>query len=119
LVDDFVAGNCKDNTANTQIRKLLESWQKNDSTLEPAASNSSLLREAAQVSRNLAVVAGAGLGALDSIGGKERPTDQWISEQNALIQPALKPTAAQLLLPVTPAVQKLIAASAGRCSTKR
>ena len=119
LVDDFVAGNCKDNTANTQIRMLLESWQKNDSTLEPAASNSSLLREAAQVSRNLAVVAGAGLGALDSIGGKERPTDQWISEQNALIQPALKPTAAQLLLPVTPPVQKLIAASAGRCSTKR
>jgi hexosaminidase len=119
LVDNFVAGNCKDGTANGQIRKLLESWQKNDSTLEPAESDSFLLREAAPISRDLAVVAGVGLGALDYIGSKERPTDQWISEQNALIPPALKPTAAQLLLPVAQTVQKLIAASAGICSAQR
>jgi hypothetical protein len=119
LVDDFVAGNCKDGAANGQIRELLESWQKNDSTLEPAESDSSLLKEAAPISRNLAVVAGAGLGALDCIGGKQRPTDQWINEQNALIEPALEPSAAQLLLPVAPPVQKLIAASAGKCSAPR
>src|SRR5215469_144059 len=118
LVDNFVAGNCKDDRAHAQIRNFLASWQKNDSTLEPAASNSFLLREAAPISRNLAVVAGIGLEALDHIGGPERPPDQWISEQNALLQAASKPTSAQLLLPMAPPIEKLVAASAGSCSPK-
>ena len=118
LVDNFVSGQCQDAAASTQIRALLENWRKNDSVLQPAASDSLLLREAAPISQNLAAVAGAGLGALDFIGRRERPLDPWINEQNAVIQTALKPASAQLLLAVATPIQKLVQASATTCSAK-
>ncbi|HEX6504370.1 MAG TPA: family 20 glycosylhydrolase [Terriglobales bacterium] len=118
LVDNFVSGQCQDAAASTQIRVLLENWRKNDSVLQPPASDSLLLREAAPISQNLAAVAGAGLGALDYIGRRERPLNPWINEQNAVIQAALKPASAQLLLAVATPIQKLVQASATTCSAK-
>jgi hexosaminidase len=118
LVDNFVSGRCKDTQAVSQIRNLLEDWRNNNASLQPANSQSFLLREAAPVSQNLSTVAEAGLGALDFITHTERPPEQWISAEKALIQPALKPTSAQLLLPVASPIQKLVEASANACSPR-
>jgi hexosaminidase len=118
LVDNLVASQCKDAGALSQIRALLEKWSKNNSVLQPAASNSLLLREAAPISQNLAAVAGAGLGALDYISRTEPAPDPWVSGQRALIQATLKPTSAQLLLAVAPPIENLVRASGGACSAK-
>jgi hexosaminidase len=118
LVDNFVAGGCKQSDAGAQIRALLENWRRNDTVLHAAASNSALLREAAPVSENLASAAGAGIGALDYISQNQRPSEQWMSQQRSLLQQALKPGPAQLLLPVAPPIEKLVEASATGCSAK-
>jgi len=118
MVDNFISGQCKDARASSQIRGLLESWRNNNASLQPASSESFLLREAAPLSQNLSVIAEVGVSAMTYIGRNERPPDLWISEQKALIQPTLKPTSAQLLLPVAPVVEKLVEASANVCSAK-
>lgn len=118
LVEHFVSGQCKDAQAGSQIHGLLEDWRNNNATLQPATSESFLLREAAPVSQNLSVAAAAGLNALDYISHNERPPDQWLGQQKALIEPTLKPGSAQLLLPVAPPIQKLVDAAANACRAK-
>ena len=118
LVESFVSGQCKDTQSASELRALLESWRNNNASLQPATSQSFLLREAAPVSQNLSVVAAAGLNALDYINHHERPPDQWLSQQNALMEPTLKPGLAQLLLPVAPTIQKLTDAAANACAGK-
>jgi hypothetical protein len=118
LVENFVSGQCKDIQAASEIRALLENWRNNNASLQPATSQSFVLREAAPLSQNLSVVAAAGLNALDYLNHHERPPDQWVGLQKALIEPTLKPGPAQLLLPVAPLIQKLVDAAANACATK-
>ena len=118
MVDSFISGQCKDARASSQIRGLLENWRNNNASLQPAASESLLLREAAPLSQNLSVIAEVGVSAMNYISRNERPPDLWISQQKALIQPTLKPTSAQLLLPIAPVIEKLVEASANVCSAK-
>jgi hexosaminidase len=119
-VDGLIAGQCQDQAAMAEIRTALLSWRNNDDFLQPASSDSSLLREAAATSKNLARIAAVGLQAVDSIEHKETAPDSWVKAESALVQEAQKPNSAQLLLPVAPAVQKLVEASAatGACKGK-
>jgi hypothetical protein len=64
--------------------------------------NSALLAEDAELSKDLSVVAEAGLQALDK---KHDPA--WMAEKRALLDHAKKPKA-ELLLSVEPAIRKLI-----------
>ena len=110
-VDQFVGSNFQDTKAKSDIRALLLAWRDNDNELRPLLQNSFLLKELSPVSQTLSSLAGAGLQALDYIGKGERGSDSWHKEQIAIFQQTEKP-AADLFLAVSPAVQKLVEASA-------
>lgn len=109
-VDQFVASKFQDAAAEARIRAQLVLWRDNDAQLQPLLQNSFLLKELTPVSQNLTTVAAAGLMALDYMDKGQPATDSWHREQSALILQAEKPTA-DLILAVTPAVQKLVDAS--------
>jgi hexosaminidase len=117
IVNQFIASNFQDDKAKFEIRALLVSWRDNDNQLRPLLQNSYLLKELSPVSQNLALLGGAGLQALDYIEKGERAPDLWRNEQTAVIQQAQKP-AADLVLAVAPAVQKLVEASTGTGAKK-
>jgi hexosaminidase len=117
-VDKFLAGQCQDAVGAANLRTALSSWRNNDERLQPASSNSFLLREAAPISKNLAVVSAAGLQAIDFIEHKENAPDAWVKAESALIQDAQKPNSAQLVLAVSPGVEKLVESSGGSGACK-
>ena len=110
MVDAFVAGKPRPGT-EMQIRALLARWRDNQVELQPLAEKSFLVKEALPLSQNLSTLGAAGLAALDYLDHGERASEQWKSQQLAMVEQAKKPQA-QLLLMIVPAVQKLIEASA-------
>lgn len=112
LVNSWIAGQFKDAPAEAHIRAILTAWRDNDARLQPILANSFLTKGIAPLSQNLAALGGGGLQALDFIDKGERPPDAWNAQTQATIQQATKPQA-DLLLPVTAAVQALVQAAAG------
>jgi hexosaminidase len=110
-VDDLIAGHFWDPSSEAQVRSLLMQWRDNDSRLQPSIQKSFLLKEIAPLSQQLSGLGTAGLQALDYLDKGKRPPSDWKAQQAVLIEQTKKPTA-DLLLMVTPAVQKLIEASA-------
>jgi hexosaminidase len=110
MVNQFVGSTFQDAKAKSDIRSLLLAWRDNDNDLRPLLQNSYLLKELSPVSQTLSSLGGVGLQALDDIDKGERGSDSWHTEQIAIFQEAEKP-AADLFLPVAPAVQKLVEAS--------
>ena len=112
LVDVLVAGRASADTKQ-EIRSFLTRWRDNQTNLQPLEIQSFLLKEIVPMSQDLSAVAAAGLQALDYIDRGERAPETWTKQQLALLEQAQKPKS-QLLLMVTPAVQKLIEASSGQ-----
>ncbi len=108
-VDQFIASKFQDATTESYIRQTLTKWRDNDSALQPLLQNSFLLKEVVPVSQNLALLGAAGLRALDYVDARKAAPNEWKVQQVAIIQQAAKP-AADLLLAVAPAVQKLVEA---------
>ena len=113
MVESLSSAGDATNETKQQMRQWLLLWRDNQSKLQPAISQSSLMKEIAPLSQNLSVLAAAGLQALDYLDRKERAPDSFRAEQTALIQQAGKPRA-QLLIMLAPSIQKLIDLSAGR-----
>ncbi len=97
----------------SEIRAQLMVWKTNDAALAPMLAKSSLLAELAPVSQNLANLGRAGIEALDFIDRGQRADDAWKSRQMAAIEQA-KIFKADLLLPIVPAIQKLVDVAAAR-----
>src|SRR5262249_40938307 len=76
-VDNFLSGKCKVETTRGQIRSSLILWRDNDAKLRPQLGRNSLIQEAAPLSQNLSITAGAGLQALDYIERHQKPSDAW------------------------------------------
>jgi hexosaminidase len=109
MVDDVLAH--KATVAEiAQVRALLTAWRDNDAKLQPQIQASFLLKEVAPLSQNLSALGTAGLAALDSIEQGTRPAPNWINQQRSIIA-AGNQAHAELLLAVTPAVEKLIQAA--------
>jgi hexosaminidase len=114
LVQQFAESGYKDQTAEAQIRSWLTLWRDNDAKLHPLLEQSSLLQEDVPISQNLAMVAAAGLQALDYLNKGQTEPDLWKTQQVTVIDQAKKP-AAGLLLQVTGPVEQLVqAASSAR-----
>ena len=111
-VDQFVASNFQDAKAEAYIRERLSAWRDNDARLQPLLQNSYLLKEVSPVSQNLSTLGAAGLQALDYIDKHESAPNAWRTQQVALAQEAGKPRA-DLILAVTPAIQKLLNQAGG------
>jgi hexosaminidase len=110
-VDALVAGSAKPGS-EARIRDTLKAWRDNQSELQPEFERSALLKEVAPLSQNLSALGAAGLAALYYIDRGEPGPPAWVIEQLAVIEQAKK-AQAQLLIVVTPAVEKLVRASAG------
>ena len=117
LVQQVVRGKA---TAATyaKMRAELTVWRDNDARLQPLLQKSFLLKEAAPLSRNLSLCAAAGLQALEYLSSGQRAPATWASQQLDVLQEALKPGRAQLLLMVAAPVQALVRASAGMQSAQ-
>lgn len=111
LVDTYLQSGSKDSAAEEQIRAWLVKWRDNDANLQPVLDRSFLLAEDKPLSEDLAVLAAAGLEALDSIGKNQPLPDAWRAGQLAVVERSMKPRA-NLLAMVAPPIQKLIAATA-------
>ena len=112
LVQQFVQSGYKDQPAEDQIRTWLMLWRDNDAKLHPVLHQSSLLQEDIPISQNLAMVAAAGLQALDYLDRGEAEPELWKAQQLAVLEIAKKPVAG-LLLQVTAPVEQLVEASGG------
>jgi hexosaminidase len=111
LVNSFLAGQPKPET-EAEMRAWLARWRDNDVSLQPAESQSFLLKEVAPVSQDLSALGGAGLEALDYLDRGERAPDAWKAQQQSVMQRAAIPKA-EVMLMIVPSIQKLIEAAAG------
>jgi hexosaminidase len=116
LVDQYVAGACRDASLADRLRGQLAVWRDNDARLQPLAQRSFLVKEVAARSQDLSALAAAGLAALDAIAKGQPASDSWKSQQLAEMEQAKKPKAQLLLIPA-PGAQKLVeaAAAGGAC----
>ena len=114
-VDKYLSSTCRDEGASNELRADLTRWRDNDVNLEALAQRSFLVKEVAPVSQDLATAANVGLAAMDYLILDARATDDWKTQQLALLKELNKPKAQLLLIPLT-GVQKLVEASAsGAC----
>lgn len=114
-VDGYLSSTCRDEGASNELRADLTRWRDNDVNLEALAQRSFLVKEVAPVSQDLATAATVGLAAIDYLILDARATDDWKTQQLALLRELNKPKAQLLLIPLT-GVQKLVEASAsGAC----
>jgi len=117
LVDQYLAGSCRDRALETRLRAQLTVWRDNDGNLQPLAQRSFLVKEVASRSEDLSALGATGLAALDMLANGQPAPDSWKAQQLAVMEQAKKPKAQLLLIPA-PAVQKLVeaATSATACS---
>jgi len=92
------------------IREWLTRWRDNDARLQPEIAHSGLLAENAEISKDLAALAAAGLQALDRLQGVQPRTAGWVEQQAALLDRAQRPHG-ELLISVAPPIRKLIEAA--------
>lgn len=112
LVSALVAGTASDEQKE-QLRVRLISWRDNDLKLQGMAIDSFLLKEVLPISKNLSLIAASGLQAMEYLEKREPAPAEWVQQQSDLLQQSAKPNA-QLLLAVSPVIEKLVTASAGQ-----
>lgn len=110
-VDDLLAHKAAPADVD-RLRALLTKWRDNDARLRPQIQSSFLLLEAAPLSRNLSVIGAAGLSALDYLEHGSQPAPDFANQQLSILSASKEPQA-ELLLAITPGVEKLIQAAAG------
>ncbi|MGH9545106.1 MAG: beta-N-acetylhexosaminidase [Terriglobales bacterium] len=113
-VDGLLAGSARPGT-EARVRDLLSHWRDNQIDLQPDFAKSLLLKEVTPLSQSLSALGAAGLAALDYLDRGEPAPPAWVTGQIAMVEQAGKPQS-QLLIMVTPAVGKLIQASAGQAA---
>ncbi len=120
-VDEFVSGGCRDSAKEAKIRTRLAAWRDVYPRLQPMMASSSLLAENERLARDLSSVSAAGLAVLDALRDRQFLSENWKSEQMAMLQQAAKPDYTQVLLMVVGPIQKLVeyATSGGGCKTDK
>ena len=113
LVEQLVKSEYQDRAAESQIRSWLTLWRNNDAKLQPLLKQSALLEDNVAISQNLAMVAAAGLEALDYLDRGQPEPELWKTQQLAVIEQAKKPAAGLLLMMVAP-VEQLVEAASNR-----
>jgi hexosaminidase len=106
LVNSVVAGR-GDAATKAEIRKWLVLWKDNDAKLQSLQGQSFLMKEVAPLSQNLSTLAASGLEAMDYLDRGQAPSNDWKTQQLAVVKQAQEQKA-QLLIMVVPSIQKLI-----------
>ena len=109
LAGRYIQSSCKDSDSATKLRSQLTLWRGNDAAFQPLVQTSSLAKQVAATSQDLSAIGTVGLAALDSITAGQRVSDDWKTQQLAIVTQAEKPKTQLLLIPA-PAVRKLVEA---------
>jgi hexosaminidase len=113
-VNDLLANAAKPGS-EAEMKDILKRWRDNQAELQPQFEKSLLLKEVAPLSQNLSALGAAGLAALYYIDRGQAAPPEWVTQQAAVVEQAKK-AQAQLLIVVTPSVEKLLQATAGHPS---
>ncbi len=113
-VNDLLANAAKPGS-EAEMKDILKRWRDNQAELQPQLEKSLLLKEVAPLSQNLSALGAAGLAALYYIDRGQAAPPEWVTQQAAVVEQAKK-AQAQLLIVVTPSVEKLLQATAGHPS---
>ena len=92
------------------IQEWLVKWRDNDAALRPVLEDSFLLKEIIPLSKEMALLAEAGLQALDYLEKKEQPPMSWLDNLLPLLTPPEKPEY-ELEIMIVPAIRKLAEAA--------
>ncbi|MBZ5543249.1 MAG: family 20 glycosylhydrolase [Acidobacteriia bacterium] len=93
-----------------QIRQQLTHWRDGQQTLVPLLQRSFLSQEDVPLSEDVAALSQAGLEALDYVEAGKHAPENWLNEQQALLDRAAKPRA-ELLIMIVPSIRKLVEAA--------
>lgn len=110
MVEDLLAGKATPAEV-AEMRTLLSAWRDNDVKLRHQIASSYLLKEVSPLSENLTIVGSTGLLALDYLQSGSKPAPGWSEKQLAALAATSTPQA-ELLIAVTPGVEKLVRAAA-------
>jgi len=110
IVDAFVSNHAESGN-DAEIKQWLTRWRNNSGELQGDGQQSFLMHEVVPLSQSLSALGAIGLQALDYLEQGTRPPDAWKANQLARIVQAEKPQA-QLLLPISPSIKKLVEAAA-------
>ncbi len=89
------------------VREQLKEWTSSYDQLKPLFESSTLAKEIMQHSKNLSALSAACLQAMDFLKAGTKPTDQWMKEQQALLESA-KGAYGEVELSVLPELTALI-----------
>jgi hexosaminidase len=120
-VDQYVGASCKDAALEAAIRAQLSQWAAVDPALQPLQAKSHLVKEVAPASAALSQAAQLGLRALDAAArGTPLALDEKKAAIDALNAAEEQAHKSQLILPMAPALQKLIesVSTGGGCASK-
>lgn len=110
LVDSFLVS--KSTVMSMRIRDQLNSWKSNDVALRAIASKSPVLEEAMPLSKNLALLAAAGLEALAYIRQRDLAGSDWQKDKMILVEKA-RIQSGRCELQVVEPIRRLIRAAGG------
>jgi hexosaminidase len=115
LVDRIVA---KPDPADiAEARRILEAWKANDEAVQPVFAASFLASENAQLSHELSTVSATGIEALHSIETRRARPKSWIESNRDELE-KMRKGRAEIIVPIIPAVEKLVTASGERPGIK-
>jgi hexosaminidase len=97
----------KSKSSEMAIRVQLKEWTASYDQLKPLFESSTLAKEIMQHSKNLSALSTACLQTMDSLNRGSKPTEQWLKEQQALLESA-KGTYGEVELAVLPELTALI-----------
>ena len=117
MVDAFLE-NPADENLKGNISEMLEQWHAAALALAPLEDKSFLMKELAPVSQSLGAVSDSGSQALQYFGADSTSTQEWKSQQLAVLDAASQ-TQAQVTLAIAPAIRKLVEASGGTATASK
>ncbi len=97
----------KSKSSEWAIREQLKKWASSYDELKPLFESSALAKEIMQHSKNLSALSTACLQAMDNFNSDTKPTEQWLKDQQALLESA-KGSYGEVELAVLPELSALI-----------
>jgi hexosaminidase len=97
----------KSKSSELAIREQLKKWASSYDPLKPLFESSALAKEIMQHSKNLSALSTACLQAMDNFNSDTKPTEQWLKDQQALLESA-KGSYGEVELAVLPELSALI-----------
>jgi hexosaminidase len=105
LVDAYLAN--PQVSGQKEISRYLQMWQQNDAAFMQLVQRSPVLQEAVILSKNLSIIAGYGLQAMQYLNSKAQPTTQWKTAATTALKKA-STQGGRCDLQVVTAIEKLV-----------